>query len=41
MKNKLKEGLWIENYSEDSSHYKSIGKYRKEIRKNMELLLKW
>ncbi|RTY94332.1 hypothetical protein EKM05_04730 [Flavobacterium sp. GSP27] len=29
MKNKLREGLWIEQYSQDSSHYKSIGKYRK------------
>jgi len=29
MKNKLREGLWIEQYSQDSSNYKSIGKYRK------------
>lgn len=26
---KNREGLWIEEYSEDSSHYKSIGKYHK------------
>ncbi|MDD2674130.1 MAG: hypothetical protein PHF81_04565 [Flavobacterium sp.] len=29
MKNKRREGLWIEEYTQDSSHYKSIGKYRK------------
>jgi antitoxin component YwqK of YwqJK toxin-antitoxin module len=29
MKNKRREGLWIEQYAQDSSHYKSIGKYRK------------
>ncbi|MDI5888980.1 hypothetical protein [Flavobacterium yafengii] len=27
MKNKLREGLWIEQYTQDSSHYKSVGKY--------------
>jgi antitoxin component YwqK of YwqJK toxin-antitoxin module len=29
MRNKQREGLWIEKYTQDSSHYKSIGKYRK------------
>jgi hypothetical protein len=29
MKNKHREGLWIEQYTQDSSHYKSVGKYRK------------
>lgn len=29
MRNKHREGLWIEKYTQDSSHYKSIGKYRK------------
>ncbi len=27
--NKEREGLWIEKYSEDSLHYKSIGYYKK------------
>jgi antitoxin component YwqK of YwqJK toxin-antitoxin module len=29
MKNKQRVGLWIEKYSLDSLHYKSVGKYRK------------
>jgi len=29
MKNKHREGRWVEQYTQDSSHYKSIGKYRK------------
>ncbi|MFV8343415.1 hypothetical protein [Flavobacterium sp. XS2P39] len=29
MKDKKREGLWIELYSQDSSHYKSVGTYRK------------
>lgn len=29
MRNKHREGLWIEHYNQDSSHYKSIGKYHK------------
>lgn len=28
--NKKREGLWIEQYSQDSSHYKAIGKYRND-----------
>lgn len=27
--NKEREGLWIEEYAQDSLHYKSIGKYHK------------
>jgi antitoxin component YwqK of YwqJK toxin-antitoxin module len=34
--NKKREGLWIENYSVDSSKYKSIGKY-----KNDDPIKKW
>lgn len=29
MKNKHREGRWVEQYTQDSSHYKSVGKYRK------------
>ncbi|TRX07517.1 toxin-antitoxin system YwqK family antitoxin [Flavobacterium gawalongense] len=29
IKDKKREGLWIELYSQDSSNYKSVGKYRK------------
>lgn len=29
MKDKKREGLWIELYSQDSSHYRSVGTYRK------------
>ncbi len=28
--NKKREGLWIEKYTLDSSHYESIGKYRRD-----------
>jgi antitoxin component YwqK of YwqJK toxin-antitoxin module len=34
--NKKREGLWIEQYSLDSAHYKSIGKY-----KNDDPIKKW
>ena len=34
--NKKKEGLWIEHYSLDSAHYKSVGKY-----KNDDPVKKW
>jgi hypothetical protein len=29
MKNKFREGRWIEHYTQDSASYKSIGTYRK------------
>lgn len=28
--NKQREGLWIENYGQDSSNYKSVGSYRND-----------
>ncbi|MBA0882826.1 toxin-antitoxin system YwqK family antitoxin [Flavobacterium undicola] len=34
--NKKRQGLWIENYSIDSAHYKSIGTY-----KNDDPIKKW
>lgn len=34
--NKKREGLWIEQYSLDSAHYKSVGKY-----KNDDPIKKW
>lgn len=34
--NKQREGLWIENYSQDSSNYKSVGNYH-----NGEPIKKW
>jgi antitoxin component YwqK of YwqJK toxin-antitoxin module len=35
-KTKKREGLWIEQYSLDSAHYKSVGKY-----KNDDPIKKW
>jgi hypothetical protein len=37
-KKQKREGLWIEQYSLDSAHYKSVGKYKNDPIKSGGLL---